>query len=250
VCFPLAENVLTEKQYVDSELARISAERDALKNEQAKLSETNKSLSSELKRTMTTHSTGNQQLESLTQQYQELQDRSFRDIEELQNTNNTLLQQIAELQQKVGQSQNQVSVLLLAFLPSLHHAPRYSQQSKQIFDQALARKTQEIQQLQAKLREQELFASSVEDMKNTLQQRNSEIAMLKQKQGTVEQQLAAKTNEANKAKQGLQTAINELRKQREETEKLAEQILEVELSKAEEVERLNAVIADLQAGRR
>jgi len=62
--------------------------------------------------------------------------------------------------------------------------------------------------------------------------------------------LNTKTNESSKAKQGLQTAINELRKQREETEKLAEQILEVELSKAEEIERLNAIIADLQAGKR
>jgi chromosome segregation ATPase len=114
----------------------------------------------------------------------------------------------------------------------------------------LAKKTQEIQQLQAKLRDQELFAGNVDDIKNTLAQRNNEVAQLKQKIQSLEQQFTAKTNEANKAKQGLQTAINELRKQREETEKLAEQILEVELSKAEEVERLNAVIADLQGGRR
>ena len=87
-------------------------------------------------------------------------------------------------------------------------------------------------------------------MKNSLQQRNNEIAQLKQKLQTTEQSLTAKTNEANKAKQGLQTAINELRKQREEAEKLAEQILEVELSKADEIEKLNAVIADLQQGRR
>ena len=125
-----------------------------------------------------------------------------------------------------------------------------SNASKNIFDQALAKKTAEIQQLQSKLRDQELFAGNVDDIKNTLQQRNNEVGQLKQKVQQLEQQLTAKTNEANKAKQGLQTAINELRKQREETEKLAEQILEVELSKAEEVERLNAVIADLQSGRR
>ena len=123
-------------------------------------------------------------------------------------------------------------------------------QSKQIFDQALAKKTQEIQQLQAKIREQELFSGNIDEMKNSLQQRNNEIAQLKQKLQTTEQSLTAKTNEANKAKQGLQTAINELRKQREEAEKLAEQILEVELSKADEIEKLNAVIADLQQGRR
>ena len=119
-----------------------------------------------------------------------------------------------------------------------------------IFDQALAKKTQEIQQLQAKIREQELFSGNIDEMKNSLQQRNNEIAQLKQKLQTTEQSLTAKTNEANKAKQGLQTAINELRKQREEAEKLAEQILEVELSKADEIEKLNAVIADLQQGRR
>lgn len=127
---------------------------------------------------------------------------------------------------------------------------RFLKKGKQIFDQALAKKTQEIQQLQSKLRDQELFAGNVDEIKNTLTQRNNEVAQLKQKIQTLEQQFTAKTNEANKAKQGLQTAINELRKQREETEKLAEQILEVELSKAEEVERLNAVIADLQGGRR
>jgi len=99
---------LTDKETLDSEYARVSAERDALKAEQTKLADHNKILASELKKAMTTHTDGNQQLQSLSRQYQELQERASRDVEDLQNTNNLLLQQTAELQQKLGAASNQV----------------------------------------------------------------------------------------------------------------------------------------------
>ena len=103
------ENSSSEKDNLVADIYRITAERDALKSETTKLADHNKILATELKKAMTTHSSGNQQLEALTKQYQELQDRSAREIEELQNTNNNLLQQISELQQKSSQNSNQVS---------------------------------------------------------------------------------------------------------------------------------------------